>query len=303
MFLVGGGVVGWYSGITKWTAVPLLLLCGISLGEIHRIIIMKRYRVPEVVETETVSLSLFRPLTTCDLAVRHYRVSSAAESLRGIRIVHLSDFHISNKLPYDYYTMVMERAVGLNPDLLFLTGDLVRNLKSCRMLPGVLTKAGARLGTFAVLGNHDHWYGAEEITEVVRSCSINVLGNGWVRVATDSGTIIVSGLEEPWSPDAWQQPPSISREPTLVLTHTADNIYRLNKAGADAVFAGHYHGGQTNIPWLGSVVIPSKYGRRFVHGHFNVHGTDLFVTAGVGVGEPPVRIYCRPEILVVDFTG
>jgi predicted MPP superfamily phosphohydrolase len=66
------------------------------------------------------------------------------------------------------------------------------------------------------------------------------------------------------------------------------------------VFAGHYHAGQFRIPYIGSVVVPSTYGRRFDHGHFIVNGTHLFATSGIGVAVLPFRIYCQPDIFIVD---
>ena len=90
---------------------------------------------------------------------------------------------------------------------------------------------------------------------------------------------------------------------TLVLTHTPDNIYELSGPGVTAVFAGHYHAGQIRIPLLGSLVVPSAYGRLFDHGHFVVNGTHLFVTAGVGAAVPPFRVYCQPDVFIVDIRG
>lgn len=87
---------------------------------------------------------------------------------------------------------------------------------------------------------------------------------------------------------------------SIVLMHTPDNIYRLSEAGADLVFAGHFHAGQIRLPYLGSLVIPSTYGRRFDHGHFAVNGTQLFVTSGIGSTDPPFRFYCQPDIFFVD---
>jgi len=51
------------------------------------------------------------------------------------------------------------------------------------------------------------------------------------------------------------------------------------------------------------VVVPSAYGRRFDHGHFVVHGTHLFVVSGIGVIGPPFRVYCQPDIFVIDVVG
>jgi hypothetical protein len=54
------------------------------------------------------------------------------------------------------------------------------------------------------------------------------------------------------------------------------------------------------LPFLGSIVVPSLYGRRFDHGHFVVNSTHLFVSSGIGVSSPQFRLYCRPDIFVVD---
>jgi uncharacterized protein len=67
------------------------------------------------------------------------------------------------------------------------------------------------------------------------------------------------------------------------------------------VFAGHYHAGQYRLPWLGALVVPSTYGRRFDHGHFVVSNTHLFVSAGIGATDPPRRIYCQPDLFIVDI--
>ena len=65
----------------------------------------------------------------------------------------------------------------------------------------------------------------------------------------------------------------------------------------DAVFAGHYHGGQIRVPGIGALVMPSKYGRQYDGSHFVFDRTHLFVTAGIGSAEPPLRIWCLPDIL------
>jgi uncharacterized protein len=89
----------------------------------------------------------------------------------------------------------------------------------------------------------------------------------------------------------------------LMLSHTPDNVYDLGDLGADAVFAGHTHGGQIRLPGLGALIVPSRYGRRFDRGHFVVDDTHLFVSAGIGADAPALRLWCPPEIVVVDFVG
>ena len=126
-----------------------------------------------------------------------------------------------------------------------------------------------------------------------------------MRVPVGDGrhTLIV-GCDSPWSsptspPIAWPAPGELA----LLLTHTPDNVYRLSRLGYVVIFAGHYHGGQIRVPGLGSLVVPSKYGRRFDHGHFVVNNTHLFVTAGVESVEPPLRLWCQPDVFIVDVVG
>ena len=87
-----------------------------------------------------------------------------------------------------------------------------------------------------------------------------------------------------------------------MLSHTPDNVFRLAERGASLVFSGHTHGGQIRLPGFGSVVVPSRFGGLFDEGHFQVDGTELFVSTGIGADMPILRIYCQPQILVVDLT-
>jgi predicted MPP superfamily phosphohydrolase len=50
-------------------------------------------------------------------------------------------------------------------------------------------------------------------------------------------------------------------------------------------------------------MIPSRYGRVFDEGHFRVGKTELFVSAGIGADAPPLRVYCNPDMIVVDFVN
>ena len=157
--------------------------------------------------------------------------------------------------------------------------------------------------TFAVLGNHDYWAGADAVRPAIRKAGITLLTDDSVRLQMEGGTIQITGCDYPWSGATCVVPESPDGVLRLVLSHTPDNIYRISKQSAHFVFSGHYHAGQLRIPFLGPIVVPSVYGRRFDHGHFVVHGTHLFVASGVGAASPPFRLYCEPDIFVVDVTG
>ncbi len=303
-FLVSSGVAGYVAGFSIWLLLPAIILVGISVGEVRRAMIRWRSRGSLPVYRENANVPLTRPFTTTKLQVAHYQVDCAHLTGKGFTVVHVSDLHVTGNLPRDYYVDVMKRVNEAQPDLVFITGDFVTGLGLVSLVPDILEVVTSHLGVFAILGNHDYWAGADSVAEAVRSAGVVLLHNGCQRVhVSDCDDVLICGCEDPWGKGQWQSPSIADDEVVLALTHTADNIYRLSRAGVTAAFAGHYHAGQVKIPLLGSVVVPSKYGRRFDHGHFVVDGTHLFVTSGIGAAMPAFRVYCQPDIFVVKFRG
>jgi predicted MPP superfamily phosphohydrolase len=288
-----------------WTIAPILIVALALLGEARRVVIRRQYRGEPPVERQNNPVSLRKPITTTDLAIARYEVRCPNWQGDRLRIAHMSDFHVNAHLPLSYYRMVMERVAEAHPDLVMLTGDFVSTDEAIPLLADVLAGARGRLETFAVLGNHDHWAGGPEVARAVRSAGITVLENDCRRVTIGDGNdVVICGYDDPWGHSgAWRAPRATPAGLALVLTHTPDNIYHLSGPGITAVFAGHYHAGQIKIPPFGALVVPSAYGRRFDHGHFIVNGTHLFVSAGIGSAAPPFRIYCQPDVFIVDLTG
>ncbi len=303
-FMISSGVAGYAAGISIWLLLPAVILVGISVGEVRRAVIRWRFRGSSPVSRENVNVSLTRPFTTVELQVAHYEVDCPHLKGRGFTVVHISDLHVNGDLPHDYYVAVMKRVNREQPDLVFITGDFVTKREFVSLVPGILALAKSRLGVFAILGNHDYWADAGNVADAVRSAGVVLLHNGCQRVhISECDDVLICGCEDPWGEGRWQAPAIADGDVVLVLTHTADNIYRLSRTGVTAAFAGHYHAGQCRMPLLGSVVVPSKYGRRFDHGHFVVDGTHLFVTSGIGVAVLSLRAYCQPDIFVVRFSG
>lgn len=291
---------GWRTGWSIWIAVPVLILLVAVRVELRQRHLWRSHHGSPPVETRNYGTRLHRPFTTLDLAVRRYEVRDPVESGRRLRVAHISDLHVHAGIPRAHYRAVMDHVAELAPDLLFITGDFLTQRKSLSLLGDVLAEIPAECDAYGVLGNHDFWEGGDEVADVIRAQGIRLLGNGWQRLDPPGG-VVVAGCEDPWGEGVWKAPPVEDGDHLLVLTHTADNIYRLAAAHPLAVFAGHYHGGQAVLPVWGPVIIPSRMGRRFTHGHFVIDRTHLFVTTGVGAAFPPVRIYCQPEVLVVDF--
>jgi predicted MPP superfamily phosphohydrolase len=287
-----------------WAKVGALIIALFTLGELRRAWLRHQYALEQA---GGASIELFHPVTTTDLVVRHFELPLRGLGVPRLRVVALSDLHVTEELPEAYYERVLDELREREPDLVLLTGDYLSRIGRLPQFEAFLRKLPrGRYGAFAVLGNHDHWLHDARVAEVFARVGIPLLSGSCVPVpASGTPAVRLCGTEEPWGPSLARD--TVARAlpagaPLLVMSHTPDNIYELRDLGASAVFAGHTHGGQFRLPLVGSVVIPSRYGRRFDWGHFTVDGTHLFVSAGVGADQPPLRLYCNPELVEVDFT-
>ena len=303
-FLTVSGILGYLVAETVLLYFPTLILSGILVGEVRRKVLRSRYRGSAPISGGNNRVSLFQPLTTTDLQILHYEVECPQLEENDFTVVHVSDLHVTDMLPFDYYLSVMVRVNELQPDFILFTGDFVTKTAFISRLPEILKIPRSRFGSYAVLGNHDYWADPGKIAEVLRSSGLVLLSNDHKRIPiNDRNEVVLCGYDAPWIKTKWRMPELKDGDIALGLTHIADNIYEMSHQGLKAVFSGHNHGGQIRIPGFGPIIVPSKYGRRFDHGHFVIDETHLFITAGIGAAEPAFRIYCQPDIFVIKFVG
>lgn len=283
-------------------AIPVALLALMALGEIRRLAIRRAYQAAGPVGSISHRIRLTRPVTTTDLVTYRYEISLARWTGPAFRIAHLSDFHLTRRLPPEYYRGVIAAVEEMDPDLVFLTGDYVARRECLPLLMEILRPLGQGR-TYAVMGNHDYWTDPDAVASALWRSGVTVLRNDDRTITIGDQSLTVFGYDYPWGTRQKKVVLPSSAGLLLVLSHTPDNVYRVQRAGADAMFSGHCHGGQMRVPVLGALVVPSVYGRRFDHGHFVVYGLHLFVAGGVGAATPPWRIYCPPDLFVIKVMG
>lgn len=217
-----------------------------------------------------------------------------------LRIVQLTDIHHSLFTPIEDVERAVHLANQLRPDLVALTGDYV-TLSPSYIWPvaRALGKLRARLGVFAVLGNHDFQAGAPEMTRALRSQRIRVLRNSRIALRRRSSILWIAGVDDLWweaddfSAALHALPP---RDAKILLCHNPLGIRTAAEHGVDLVLSGHTHGGQVKLPVVGSVFGRSKLGKRFVEGWNRLNGTQIYISRGIGKVLVPVRLGCPPEI-------
>lgn len=232
---------------------------------------------------------------------------------RPLRIAVVSDLHVGS--PYQtipHLRKVVDRINATRPDLICLLGDFVTVdvLGGRRVDPEAIAVELSRLrapaGVAAVLGNHDHSFGGSRVYAALSKAGLRVLEDTAVRVSTPAGPLWIAGISDFWTArhDVGRALGSVTDTvtPVIVITHNPD-IFPDVPARALLTLAGHTHGGQVRLPFLGSPIVPSRFGQRYVMGHVREDGRDLFVTTGVGTSGIPVRFGMPPTISVLNVRG
>ncbi len=245
------------------------------------------------------------------LNVQRYPLAlkNLSPEFHGLKIVQISDTHYGPYVSLDQLKSVVEQANALQPDVVFLTGDYVSKSRTfIREGVKVFEKLTPRLGMFAVLGNHDHWEGADETRMELRKIGALVIDNQRLFLKPageitafepqDQPALAICGVGDFWE-DSMEFEVVLHgirpNTPRLLLSHNPDSADKLPKGlRCDAIFSGHTHGGQINLPGLPNMspVKNKDYTGGYCQGPF----CPVYVSRGVGMSVLPYRMNVPPEI-------
>lgn len=224
-------------------------------------------------------------------------------ALNGLRIVHLSDFHYGPLTDSRHLERAVAAANDLRPDLIALTGDYISQDRvyaaPCAELVGRLR---ARLGIYAVLGNHDHWTDAALITDLFRAEGITVLVNEGLRLDIGGQSFWLAGVNDTMvglEDLSLALAGSSDDEMKLLLAHNPIILRRAARAGVDLVLSGHTHGGQVTL--RPEKTRSGRPRRRLLRGLGRRGNTQIYVTRGLGTVVLPIRYGCPPEVSVLEL--
>jgi uncharacterized protein len=234
-------------------------------------------------------------------------------ALRGLRIAQISDLHIGNGLEGPRLSRLVERVNALEADLVALTGDLF-DFDPRHVDDGARRLAGlrARLGVFAVLGNHDGYTGLELVAESLGRLApeIGLLRRDLVRLPTDA-PLYLAGIDDPGSRFTARNLhlPELDEVagrwpgdgPAILLVHRPEAFPQAARLGFPLVLAGHTHGGQLALPTRGGRHNLASLVTRYHRGLFAENGSLLYVNRGIGVAGPAIRINCTREIAMIEL--
>ncbi|MGA7577781.1 MAG: metallophosphoesterase [Desulfobaccales bacterium] len=226
---------------------------------------------------------------------------------RSLRVVQLSDIHAGIFMTRGEIRRIVDQVAALSPDLFLLTGDYISN--SMKFLPDCveeMARIQARYGAFAVMGNHEHWYGEPgEVMAIFRQHRINFLLNAHQVIEGDQGPFAVAGID-----DLRSGHPSLAgalhgldgATPAILLSHHPEIFPEAAGQGIPLTLAGHYHGGQIKLSLPGVDLSLAHLMTPYPEGLYHLKGCRLYVNRGIGTTFTPVRLNARPEITVFHLT-
>ena len=245
------------------------------------------------------------------LRLSSYMLSQSSPALKGLHIAVISDLH--GGAPF-IDVVKIDRVVAMTnaakPDLVLLTGDyVIAHVLGGHHMPietivAQLKRLHAPLGVYAVLGNHDRWEDSDNIAGVFRRAGIPVLENAHLMLPAPRSDIALVGIGDQSSGGARPKRALAGvSSAALCFTHSPDIFPRLPPACALTI-AGHTHGGQIWLPFLGRpavAAIASRYGQKYAIGIIREDSKTLFVSSGIGTSGLPLRFGVPPEISLLTL--
>lgn len=230
-----------------------------------------------------------------------------------IRVVFLADPHIARIGVRE--EAVIRRVNELAPDLIVFNGDYLdlsylADPVAADHFRRFVSELHAPYGLYGVRGTVEG--SPASMARLIRETGIVWLEQDAVSVDVREQRVTLVGVACSHqraidAPRLLQAMEGVDQDEfTLLQYHSPDLIYEAADLGIDLALGGHTHGGQVRVPFLGAIVTLSEYGRQFASGLFQVDGTTLYVSRGLGLEggrAPRMRFLCRPEMVSLELVG
>lgn len=256
------------------------------------------------------------------LSVEHVDIpiEGLPSDFAGFRIVQLSDLHGRRLNPAGREARAVREAEA---DIIVITGDFVSH--SATEIDGIvpfLQTLSAAAPVYAVSGNHDYWTDWPYIAEKLEEAGVKVLQNEHTVLRRGEARVILAGVNDPFTGhgDLAAALPEAADTVVILLAHAPTWFFpeRATQTSAgDAAeqnrqllgqvsltLAGHTHGGQIKLPFLGALTTASGqlFPRTHVEGLSREENSGwLYINRGLGQVYLPVRFLSRAEITVINL--
>lgn len=244
-----------------------------------------------------------------------YVSAKIPEEFNGYRIVHISDLH--NKQFGRNQERLLKKISAVSPDIIVITGDLIDRRKYDLETAMVFIDGAMKIApVYYVSGNHEAWSGDyENISENLRISGVQILDDTKATLIKGNGKIEILGLSDPdFLTTSYLEGTNSSKLRghlerlsddsafQILLCHRPELFDIYVNQNIDLIFSGHAHGGQVRIPFVGGLVAPDQgLFPKYTSGAYTQNQSTMIVSRGLGNSVIPIRIFNRPEIVVVTL--
>jgi predicted MPP superfamily phosphohydrolase len=225
------------------------------------------------------------------------------DDLDGLRVLHLSDIHLSAFLSEGDLARVIDAANGLHPHLAAVTGDLISHggdpIDACIRQ---LARLNCDAGVVGCMGNHERYAHLEDYTAAAAArAGITFLRGQALPFRFGKATLNVAGVDYQPIHEKSKYLRGAERlvtpgETNLLLSHNPDVFPVAARQGYNLMLAGHTHGGQVSVEILDQAINPARFFTHYVYGLYRQGPAAAYVTRGIGTIGIPARIGAPPEI-------
>jgi hypothetical protein len=221
-------------------------------------------------------------------------------SWRGRTALLVSDLHLGNINGVRFAHRIAGMTRRLNPDIVFIAGDLFDGTKADPAVQAApLFALAPPFGIYFVTGNHEEFGGSTHYAAALTRTGIRVLDNE--RVVVDGLQII--GVSYPHSTypirmRVFLESLNLSEgAASILLNHVPDRLPIVEQAGVSLQLSGHTHGGQV-FPF--SWITRRAFGK-FTYGLQQFGELQVYTSSGAGTWGPPMRVGTHPEVVLLTF--
>lgn len=244
---------------------------------------------------------------------RDFEIVPVTVNIKGLdpefnnyKIAHISDIHLGQWISAKRIEGVVNLVNKQKPDLVVITGDSVSYVVNEPILDMLrhLKNLKPNDATLAVLGNHDHWIGADEIRNVMTETGIIELENDVYTVRRGDAQLNIAGIDSV-TLDKHDLNAVLNKlpesGPAILLAHEPDFADVSAATGRFSLqLSGHSHGGQMIIPGLGTPFRGSEF-RKYPLGRYDIGDMVQYTNRGLGTNVFWIRINCPPEITMLNL--
>lgn len=242
-----------------------------------------------------------------------YKNKKVPYEFNNFKIIQISDLH--NKSFGKNQKHLLKKLNDISPDIIIITGDLI-DRRRYDLETALLFIDGAKdIGPiYYVSGNHEAWSGEyDNIRNKLIELGVIVLDDKKVELVKDNKNIEILGLKDPafFTPSYLNELNTKDLEENLksmrndnmfqiLLSHRPELMDIYAKENMDMVFSGHAHGGQFRIPIVGGLFAPGQgFIPKYTSGSHTIKDSKIYISRGLGNSLIPIRIFNRPELVVV----